>query len=93
MNDLQLTGRIIRQGQPLLRAVEALETIEPDGPIERVIVWLLLQPYRRQLRAGTLRLSEVPRRLARSRLWELSKEVSHERAVRSPGRLDCADRP
>ena len=44
------TERILEQGQPLVRAIEALETIEPTGPIERAMVWLLLQAYPRRLR-------------------------------------------
>ena len=34
-----------------VQAIEALETIEPTGSIERVQVWFLLQAYRRRLRA------------------------------------------
>ena len=45
------TNRILEQGKALVRAIEALETIEPTGPIERVQVWFLLQVYRRRLRA------------------------------------------
>jgi hypothetical protein len=45
------TDRIIEQGKALVRAIEALETIEPTGPIERVQAWFLLQAYRRRLRA------------------------------------------
>ena len=45
------TDRVLQQDQALLRAIEALETIEPTGPIERVQAWFLLQPYRRRLRA------------------------------------------
>ena len=45
------TERILEQGQALVRAIEALETIEPTGPIERVQAWFLLQAYRRRLRA------------------------------------------
>jgi hypothetical protein len=44
------TERILRQGKALVRAIEALETIEPTGPIERVQAWFLLQAYRRRLR-------------------------------------------
>jgi hypothetical protein len=43
------TERILQQGQALVRAIEALETIEPTGPIEQVQVWCLLQAYRRRL--------------------------------------------
>jgi hypothetical protein len=42
--------RVLEQGQALVRAIEALETIEPTGPIERVQAWFLLQAYRRRLR-------------------------------------------
>jgi hypothetical protein len=51
MQRLNPTGRILEQGQALVRATEALETIEPTGPIERVQAWFLLQAYRRRLRA------------------------------------------
>jgi hypothetical protein len=37
------TECILRQGKALVRAIEALETIEPTGPIERVQAWFLLQ--------------------------------------------------
>ncbi len=37
------------QGKPLVSAIEALDTIEPTGPIESVITWLLLKAYRRRL--------------------------------------------
>mgnify|MGYP001145167593 CR=1 FL=1 len=50
MNELELTERILEQGQALVRAIEALETIEPAGPLERVNRWLLLQVYKRRLR-------------------------------------------
>jgi hypothetical protein len=42
--------RILEQGKALVRAIEALETIEPTGPIERTMAVLLLQSYRRRLR-------------------------------------------
>jgi hypothetical protein len=45
------TEKTLQQGQALVRAIEALETIEPTGPVERVQVWFLLQAYRRRLRA------------------------------------------
>ena len=37
--------------EALVRAIDALETIEPTGPSERAITWLQLQTYRRRLRA------------------------------------------
>jgi hypothetical protein len=44
------TERIIEQGKALVRAIGALDTIEPTGPIEEVLVWLLTTAYRRRLR-------------------------------------------
>jgi hypothetical protein len=41
---------VLRQGKALVRAIEALETIEPTGPLERAMVWVLLQAYQRRLR-------------------------------------------
>jgi hypothetical protein len=35
--------RVPEQGKTLVRAIGALETIEPTGPIERVQAWFLLQ--------------------------------------------------
>ena len=45
------TERILQQGKALVRAIEALETIEPTGPIERVQTRYLLHAYGRWLRA------------------------------------------
>jgi hypothetical protein len=45
------TERILEQGQALVRAIEALETIDHTGPIERAIVWFLLETYRHRLRS------------------------------------------
>ncbi|MEA3376768.1 MAG: hypothetical protein U9R72_11305 [Chloroflexota bacterium] len=35
----------------LVERIETLDTIEPTGPIEQAMTWLLLQAYRRRLRA------------------------------------------
>lgn len=48
---METTKRILEQGQALVRAIEALETIDHTGPLERAQVWMLLQAYRRRLRA------------------------------------------
>ena len=50
MNIGERTERIIEQGQALVRAIEALDTIDPTGPVEEVLVWLLTKAYRRRLR-------------------------------------------
>jgi hypothetical protein len=44
------TERILEQGKALVRAIEALDTIEPTGPIEEVLVWILARMYKRRLR-------------------------------------------
>ena len=41
MTNPELTLRIIAQGKALVRAIEALGTIEPSGPFERAIARLL----------------------------------------------------
>jgi hypothetical protein len=41
----------LKQGKALVRAIEAADTIEATGPIERGMVAPLLQTYRRRLRA------------------------------------------
>jgi hypothetical protein len=46
-----LTDRILRQGRALVRAIEALGTIEPTGPFERALARLLIAAYKRHLRA------------------------------------------
>jgi hypothetical protein len=43
------TDRIISQGHTLVRAIEALGTIEPSVPFERPLMQLLLAAYRRRL--------------------------------------------
>ena len=48
---VERTERILEQGQTLVRAIEALETIEPTRPTERVQFWFLLQAYRCRLQA------------------------------------------
>ena len=45
------TECVLEQGRALVRAIEALETIDHTGPIERAIVWFLLEGYRHRLRA------------------------------------------
>ena len=39
------TERIVEQGQALVQAIEALETIEPTGLVERTQTWFPLQAY------------------------------------------------
>jgi len=55
MADPELTDRIIAQGKALVRAIEALGTIEPTGPTERVLARLLIVKYKRRLRGTGIR--------------------------------------
>jgi hypothetical protein len=50
MTDPELTDRIISQGPALVRAIEALGTIEPTGPFECVLARLLMAACKRRLR-------------------------------------------
>ena len=45
------THRVILQGRALVRAIQALETIEPSSWFERAISGVLVKAYRRRLRA------------------------------------------
>jgi hypothetical protein len=45
------TDRIILQGRALVRAIEALGTIQPTGLFERALARLLMAAYKRRLRA------------------------------------------
>jgi hypothetical protein len=51
MTNPQLTDRILRQGRALVRAIEAMDTIEPSGPLERALALLRMAAYKRRLRA------------------------------------------
>ena len=50
MTNPELTDRILRQGRALVRAIEALATIQPTGPFERALARLLIAAYKRCLR-------------------------------------------
>jgi hypothetical protein len=50
MPDPELTDRILRQGHALVRAIEALGTIQPSGPFERALARLLMAATKRRLR-------------------------------------------
>jgi len=48
---VKATELTLEQGKALVRAIEALKTIEAVGPVEQAMVWLLVHAYRRQFRA------------------------------------------
>ena len=77
MTDPTLTDRIIRQGRALVRAIEALTTIEPTGPFERMLAGLLLAAYKRRLRAI---VAEVPEWVAEE-ILSASEWIGDQRAV------------
>jgi hypothetical protein len=74
------TGRIICQGKALVRAIEALETIDVAGPLDRAMVSLLLHTYRRRLR-GPIELA--PRRVGEATL-SASERIGDDRVAPSP---------
>jgi len=45
------TDHLTTHGRALVRAIEALGTIEPTGPPERALARLLMAAYKRRLRA------------------------------------------
>jgi hypothetical protein len=47
VTDPELTDHILRQGRALVRAIEALGTIQPFGPFERALACLLMDAYKR----------------------------------------------
>lgn len=49
--DPALTDRIMAQGKALVRAIEALVTIQPSGPFERALACLLMVIYKHALDA------------------------------------------
>jgi len=77
MADPELTDRIIAQGRAPVRAIEALGTIEPTRPTERVLAGLLLAGYKRRLRAI---IKAVPDWVAEE-ILSTSERVGDKRAV------------
>ena len=55
-----LTDRILRQGRALVRAIEALGTIEPSGQYEQALARLLQAVYNHQLRNAVEFVSASP---------------------------------
>ena len=45
---VDLTDRILTQARTLLRAIQALSTIQPSGPFERALARLLMAAYKRR---------------------------------------------
>ena len=47
----ETADRIIRQGRALVKAIEGLSEVDPGGPIERLMIRMLLDSYKQRLRA------------------------------------------
>ena len=77
MTDPELIYRIIAQGKALVRAIEALGTIEPSGPFERAIARLLQAAYKRRLRA----IVENAPSWASEEILSASEHIGDDRAV------------
>jgi hypothetical protein len=71
------TDHIIQQGRALVRAIEALGTIESSGPFERLIAGLLLAAYKRRLRGI---VEEVPSWMT-ERILSASERIDDKRMV------------
>ncbi len=50
MANSELTETILEQGKALVRAIEALGTIEPSGWFERMLAGILMAVYKQRLR-------------------------------------------
>ena len=77
MTDPELTYHIIAQGQALVRAIEALGTIEPSSPFERAMASLLLAAYKRRLRG----IVEVAPPWVAEEILSASEHIGDERAI------------
>lgn len=65
------------QGRALVRAIEAIGTIEPTGPFERALARLLLAAYKRRLRG----IVEVAPAWVSEEILSTSDRTDNRRAV------------
>ena len=77
MDNAEIADRVIRQGRALVRAIEALEIIEPTAGFERAIAGLLAKAYKRRLRAI---IAAVPT-WAGDRILQASESIPDPRAA------------
>ena len=75
--DPEHVDHIIQQGRALVRAIEALGTIEPSGWFERLIASLLLAAYKRRLRG----IVEVSPEWVIERIVSASERIGDRRMV------------
>jgi hypothetical protein len=76
-DDPELTDRILRQGKALVRAIEALDTIQPSGPFERALACPLMAAYKRRLR-GIVKLAPA---WVSEEIPSASEHIEDDRAV------------
>jgi hypothetical protein len=72
-----LADRILRQDKALVRAIEALGTIDPSGPLERAAARLMLYAYKRRLRG----VVEVAPPWMVEEILSASEHIGDDRAV------------
>ena len=72
-----LVARILTCGPALVRAIEALGTIEPTGPFERALARLLMAAYRRRLRG----IGEAAPAWVAEEILNASEHVGDDRPV------------
>ena len=77
MADPELTDRILRQSRPLVRAIEAMGTIEPTGPFGRALARLPIAAYKRRLRA----IVRVVPAWVSEEILSASEHIGDDRAV------------
>jgi hypothetical protein len=75
-SDSPLTDCILTQGKALVRAIEALGTIEPTGPFERALARLLMATYKRRLRG----IADVAPAWVAEHILSASERIEDQRA-------------
>jgi hypothetical protein len=75
--DAELVNRIIRQGRALVKAIEGLSEVDPTGPIERLMIRMLLDSYKQRLQALTAALPAW----AVEKILSASERVGDDRAA------------
>jgi len=71
------TDRVIRQGRALVKAIEGLSEADPGGPIERLMIQMLLDSYKQRLQALVTALPAW----AVEKILSASERVGDDRAV------------
>jgi hypothetical protein len=75
--DAEHVNRIIRQGRALVKAIEGLSEVDPTGPIERLMIRMLLDSYKQRLEALIAALPAW----AVERILSASERVGDDRAA------------